>query len=173
MSASRWPVLIVGVGNRYMGDDGAGIRMLELLGESPATYYELMDCGTDLFTLANRNRYPAEIILMDAVRTGEPPGSIHWFSPKHVREYRMSGSVHQLSLLETLQLLPLMNDSLNRTRVSIVGIEPGALSFNPRLSEPVEQAVNHLAKLCGSKEGVEQVIARCQSTRQAGSSLPA
>ena len=165
MSSVEFPVLVAGAGNRYMGDDGAGPHFLELLEERSCPHLHLVDCGTDLFTLAGVERRYPEVILVDAVRTGATPGTVHWFTPDNVADYSLSGSVHQLSAIEALQLIPLMSENFSQIRFSIVGIEPGEVSFQTGLSDPVESVLQSLLPVFSSEQGIRQVLEACRNYR--------
>jgi len=157
--------LVVGVGNEYMGDDGAGCMVVNALSELNLHHLEVLDCGTDLFQLASVNRRYQTIVIVDSIAAGEPPGRIHWFAPRHAVSFSMSGSVHQLSILEVLQLLPLMTDLLEGVEFYIIGIEPGILEFQEPLSSEVAAAVTRLVDTLKTEPGVESVLQWCREHR--------
>jgi len=160
-------MLVVGAGNEYMGDDGAGIAVVAALEQMACPHLNTFQCGTDLFRLATVDRFYSHMLIVDAVRTGDPPGSIHWFAPCHAHRFRKSGSVHQLSLLEILSLLPLMTALLETTEFSLVGIEPGPLRTERRLSPPVAAAVRQVTRDLRTPHGTAAVIRRCRREREA------
>jgi hydrogenase maturation protease len=76
---TRPPLLVLGVGNALLGDDGAG---LELLGRLRADLdadarFELVDGGTQGLALLGVLDGRAGLLLVDAVRRGAPPGTVH------------------------------------------------------------------------------------------------
>lgn len=160
--SSQNNILVVGAGNEYMGDDGAGCQVVSALERMALTHLDTFQCGTDLFRLATIEKYYHHVIIADAARTGDSPGSIHWFAPHHAHRFRMSGSVHQLSILEIISLLPLMTSFLESSIFSVVGIEPGPIHMEPRLSSPVEAAVHRVSRDLSTPHGTAVVIRRCQ-----------
>jgi len=154
-------ILIVGAGNDYMGDDGAGSAVIQKLTELEVNHIDLFNCGTDLFRLATIEKVYDAILIVDAVTSGKSPGSIHWFTPNHVDNFRLNDSVHQLSVLEVLKLLPIMNPQLEPVSFYMVGIEPGDIAFQQHLTEQVAEAVRHIIKQLKTKNGVQTAIQWC------------
>lgn len=160
---SQNAMLVAGAGNDLMGDDGAGTYVIQRLEEMAPAHIDLRNCGTDLFRLATVNRHYEKIILVDAIRADEPPGSIHWFTPDHIGNYSVSGSVHQLSVLEILSLLPLMNAHFRGSEFSIVGIEPGDFRYQQGLSAEVQISAEKVLQLLSTQKGCQQVFENCKS----------
>ncbi|PMP73391.1 MAG: hypothetical protein C0180_06885 [Aciduliprofundum sp.] len=73
-------ILIFGVGNRILGDDGAGSIAAERLSHLSGEGIEIIDAGTSLYyylwPLVYEERLPDEIIIMD-IMVGEKPGTLH------------------------------------------------------------------------------------------------
>jgi len=157
-------LLIVGAGNPLMGDDGAGIRVIESLLQNRHISVEVYDCGTDLLKIGSLEKQYDDIILVDTVRTGTSPGTIHWFTQKQLLSFSNSSSAHQISLLEALALLPVMNPLFESVRFSIIGIEPETVSRTPELSQPVRTSVRFLSDLLQTVDGLQKAITRCQET---------
>jgi len=154
-------ILVVGAGNEYMSDDGVGVYVVETLQQMSPAHIACRNCGTDLLKIASENRLYQSVIIVDAIRSGDEPGSIHWFAPVDLSSYSSSQSVHQLSSIENLLLIPLMNANFRQTRFYLVGIEPGDLHQGAGLSRSVQNSADRIIKLLQSKEGVNQVINQC------------
>ena len=79
MSPRRPPVLIVGVGNELLGDEGLGVHVARsLLALKPLPEgVEVIEAGTAFFDvlpdLAGRTR----VIIVDAIRMGGEPGAVY------------------------------------------------------------------------------------------------
>jgi len=162
---STYPqILVVGAGNEYMSDDGVGVHVVEALQQQPLTHISSRNCGTDLLKIATENRSFQSVIIVDAIRSGDKPGSIHWFAPVDVGSYSASQSVHQLSLIENLLLIPLMNANFRQTNFYLVGIEPGDLHQGTGLSPAVQESADQIIELLQTENGVKSVMQRCLST---------
>jgi hydrogenase maturation protease len=145
-------VSIVGIGNPWAKDDGAGHAVVCQLQADGLGLSE--DVSVELLTLSSVDVQLLEImersdvlILVDAVSSGAPPGTIHrleWrpglLAPRGVER----ASSHGLSVREILDLAA----ALGRlpTRVILWGIEAGPTKPGQGLSSPVASAVLSVAK---------------------------
>ncbi len=70
--------LILGVGNLLLSDEAVGVRIVEALGREYrfAPGIELLDGGTAGMELLEAMASRDHIILVDAVRSGNPPGTV-------------------------------------------------------------------------------------------------
>lgn len=75
----KTPIAILGFGNPVREDDGAGIRVIELLQQRLGNREDIAiyDMGTGAFELLYRLQEHEHIIIVDAVvHSGEPPGTV-------------------------------------------------------------------------------------------------
>ena len=129
-------LLIVGLGNPWRGDDGAGPAVARGLGDDPRVLvYEGEPIGLiDAWSGAD------ELILVDAVSSGAPAGTVHRLDPLTTLPGVLArGSTHAFGLAETLELARIL-DRLS-PRVSVYGIEGEAFTAGEELSAPVRAAV--------------------------------
>ncbi|MEF8776829.1 MAG: hydrogenase maturation protease [Haloarculaceae archaeon] len=147
---------IVGVGNSIMGDDGVGPKLIERLGESAvgsAADVRLVDAGTTGFLALEAMSGAERAVVVDAVETGDPPGTIH--------EYRcVDGTfeteipemtMHDVSFTEAMAAGRDVYDLPDEIR--ILGVEPADVSIGEELSEAVEQAATELEGLLTERIG--------------------
>ena len=72
--------LILGFGNILLGDDGAGVQLVERLRtQLPNSAYEFVDAGTMSFSLLSHVEETNSMLVIDAAELGEPAGSIQLF----------------------------------------------------------------------------------------------
>jgi hydrogenase maturation protease len=153
-SQSPGQTFIVAVGNPLLGDEGVGCHIVEKLSQMamPADIC-ILDCGCDLLNLASFMDRPRRIIVIDAVRAGGKPGQIHRFDFDELDSIRTLGqgtessSAHQLQIVDTLRLLKQSYPCLTSCKITIMGIEPGALGLSTELSEEVNENVADLTRL--------------------------
>jgi len=129
--------MLIGVGNRLLGDDGAGPEVSVRLGESG---WLAVDCGPSLENavgLVTRWR-PDLLVVVDAARMGLPAGAVRSL-PRPSGE-RMLASTHGLPLSFVLDRV----EEAAR-RIVLIGIEPQDLTPGAGLSAPVRAAVERLA----------------------------
>ncbi|MCB2190246.1 MAG: HyaD/HybD family hydrogenase maturation endopeptidase [Deltaproteobacteria bacterium] len=143
--AETQKILILGVGNVLLTDEGVGVRVAH---ELMARYdfppnVKVMDGGVLGLSLAGRMMEARRVIVVDAVRGGEAPGTVYRFPwdarPEHI-QYK--DSLHQIDLMETMAMLPLLGDP---PEVVVIGVEFGDIdNYGLELTPQVEQAVEPL-----------------------------
>jgi hydrogenase maturation protease len=121
-------ILIIGMGNVLMQDEGVGVRAIEEL-ENRYLIPEgvtLMDGGTTGMELFEPIRNCDRLIVADAVNTGAPYGSLVRIANQEIPAFFQTKlSNHQLGLSDLLALLTL-KDAVPE-HVAIIGMVPHSL----------------------------------------------
>jgi hydrogenase maturation protease len=142
-------VVTLGVGNRLLGDDGAGPEVVTRLKENWEES-EIQDDlrGNRFFINAEENPedwfirvlelQPAVIIVIDAVAMQAEPGSVAVLEAQALPESLLY-STHRLSLRSLLQLW-----EENGCRTLVLAIQPESLNFGQGLSLRVKESINQL-----------------------------
>ncbi len=135
--------LILGIGNTLLADEGVGVHVVRYLtdhypGERGVTF---LDGGTLSFTLAGDIAEHEGLIVVDAARLGEAPGTVRCFQDGEMDRYlgRAQLSVHEVGLSDLMDMARL-SDSLPRRR-ALIGIEPASLDWGDHPTPVVEPAV--------------------------------
>jgi len=134
------PVLILGVGNLLLKDEGVGIHFVQQLQKkSLPPDVEVLDGGTrglDLLMLMEGRRL---VVVVDCARLGEAPGTVRVFGPKDiVPETNRGFSVHGLNLASALEF----GERLGKLPdIFIVGVEPESIQIEIGLSDVVRRAL--------------------------------
>jgi hydrogenase maturation protease len=137
-------VLILGIGNSLLSDEGIGVhlvqRMQQKIGTIPGINY--LDGGTLSFTLAGAIAESEGLIVVDAARMNLPPGSLKVFHNEEMDHYLRGNraSVHEVSLGDLLDIARL-SETLPASRC-LVGIEPKELDWGESLSEIVAPVID-------------------------------
>ncbi|MBT3364028.1 MAG: HyaD/HybD family hydrogenase maturation endopeptidase [Chloroflexi bacterium] len=141
-------IVVLGVGNMLMKDEGIGIHVIEALAGNPLLAninVEILDGGTspDILHLLGET---GKLIIVDAVKGGDDPGSIYRFHAQDITvENNYPVSLHQLSLFESLDMMDCMGDKPEET--VIIGVEPKEIRAGLELSPELEQKVPQIVKL--------------------------
>jgi coenzyme F420 hydrogenase subunit delta len=109
----RKPVLILGCGNIFFGDDAFGCAVVDYIesqGGAPDSVC-LLDAGTGvrnlLFTITLSSVRPKRLLILDAVDLGRAPGELFQLDPADVPAVKLDDfSMHQIptsNLLRELQ----------------------------------------------------------------------
>jgi hydrogenase maturation protease len=141
------PILILGVGNTLLGDEGVGVHVINKMKEMEISpNIELVDGGTALVELLHLLSKREKVIVIDAVKNGNKPGTIYRFTPRDVSVLKQSQiSVHQIGILEALRMADLAG--WKPRDVVIFGIEPKLLDWSMELSPEVTNAIPGVIKL--------------------------
>lgn len=138
---------MIAVGNPLRRDDGAGAEVVSRLRGSVPAGVALIEAGGEPSELLDAWEGAESVVVVDAVRTGAEPGSLHRFdaSSAPLPAQTGSASTHGLGLAEALEL----GRALGRlpARVVVVGIEAGDEGQGAGLSEPVAAAAESAAAL--------------------------
>jgi hydrogenase maturation protease len=151
---TRPPILVMAVGNLLRGDDGFALAVLEELEKAglPETV-ELFDAGTSAIDLMEIFNGRQRLIVLDAVRGGQAPGTLYRFSPEEVEAGSLPmNSLHQVGLLETLKLGELVDCKPASTVV--IGVQPEATELGIGLSVAVQNAVPKAVRLVLAEIGL-------------------
>ncbi|MGC8758697.1 MAG: hydrogenase maturation protease [Bryobacteraceae bacterium] len=138
--------LIAALGNPLMGDDGAGVAVLEELRRRgvPAGV-RLYDAGAAGIDLLMELEGVDTLILLDALASEDPAGTVRVLEGEEIfrhAEGRGMGS-HQPSLAGTLRLAGRLG--LMPARVAVVGITARQFALGAGLSQEVADAVTRAA----------------------------
>ncbi len=135
------PILVLGIGNILLRDEGVGVRVIEALADAslPAGV-ETLDGGTSgadlLDAIADRRR----LIVVDAVDAKAAPGSVLRFTPDELAaDDTRTVSLHEFGLLETLAAARRLGCA--PAEVVILGVQPKVVAAGLELSAEVAAAV--------------------------------
>ncbi|MBP7585038.1 MAG: HyaD/HybD family hydrogenase maturation endopeptidase [Spirochaetes bacterium] len=135
------PVLVLGIGNILMKDDGIGVhvanRMMES-GDLPGNV-EVIDGGTAGFDLIPLMSDREKIIIIDALSMDDAPGSVYRFRPDDVDSARRGYSLHEVGIMEVIRTLRMMGGNPEIEFVGIVTEDISTLDIS--LSDAVMGAV--------------------------------
>jgi hydrogenase maturation protease len=137
--------LVIGVGNAYRGDDGAGIAVARKLAAQRLPGVRVMEMNGEGTSLVDAWKDVPSVLLVDAVSSGAVPGTIHRFEaqagplPKGL-EHRSSHSFGVAEAVEVARALGRLPP-----RLVIYGIEGGPFAPGQGLSPEVERAVEEVA----------------------------
>ncbi|WP_088340224.1 hydrogenase maturation protease [Robiginitalea sediminis] len=143
-------ILVMGVGNYLMGDEGIGVRIIEALSrQSLPQYVDLLDGGTGGFLLLDRFHAYGTIIFVDATMDGEPAGTTQWLRPKFASDFPSALSVHDLGLKDMIEAVYLMEHQpdLYLLTVSIDGITPMTVDLSDAVKAAIPTASEQILTL--------------------------
>ena len=138
-------VLILGIGNVLMGDEGVGVRVVERLQESTLPEgVECLDGGTGSFVLLEPMQKASRVILIDATVDGAPAGTVRRLQPRYSTEYPRTLTAHDIGLKDLLDAFYLLGQQPEVTLFA-VSIEP-LQDLSVELSPEVNAIVPDVAR---------------------------
>ena len=154
MQAERAKVRVIGIGNPYRGDDGVGRLLARKVKPLLNGLADVREEDGEAAALMEAWEGAPAVILLDAVCSGGPPGTVHCLD---VSERRLPNeftpySTHGFGLVEAVELAR----SLGKlpSRVWVVGIEGGSFGTETNLSKKVlaalARAAEEVKRLCMS-----------------------
>lgn len=144
------PHLIIGLGNEFIGDDGAGILCLralrhELTRRGLADRFDFVELAVGGMALLDHLLGYSRCTIIDAVLTGmHPPGTLYRIRFKGSDPARHVSTSHQIDYSLMLALSNLIAAPAPRS-VSVFGVEAQELgTFGAPCSDAVSKALPHL-----------------------------
>ena len=132
-------VLVLGIGNMLIGDEGVGCLAVEELNrryDLPPSV-ECVDGGTAGFELLNILDSKEHVILIDALRDDRPPGTVIMVEGEQVpRAFHARTTPHQLGICDVLAAAQLTD--IMPKHLTLYGIEPKQLDVGIGLSPEVQ-----------------------------------
>ena len=135
-------LVILGVGNLLMSDDGVGIHAAQQLALDPPGGACVVDAGTDYLSALTFIEGARRVLVLDAVRGGAAPGALHRLVPADIALRSAAAGAHVTSVLEARRFLP---PSAPWPEITVLGVEPATVGYGMALSPPVAQALPRLA----------------------------
>jgi hydrogenase maturation protease len=162
-------IVVLGLGNILLKDEGVGVHVAKCLQkENLPDNVEVIDGGTAGLDVLLSQQPGYKLVIIDAVKAGEQPGTIYktqsnvWHPQAQLGDDLIAAiaktfdfdaatpagrsrvSLHQIGLLDALRAA----ERLERMpdKVAIIGVEPADVSLGLELTEPVMQSVPRVVK---------------------------
>ena len=145
-------ILVLGIGNILLEDEGIGVRVIEELQRRFHLPAEVtaMDGGTVGMALLGDLLDKDYLIIVDAVRTEQPPTTVIRLVDAEVPAFFQNTiSPHQLGVSELLAALKLAGGGPEH--IVLIGVVPESTELSLDLSAAMCQQVDHLVGRVGSE----------------------
>jgi hydrogenase maturation protease len=149
--------LVIGIGNAWRNDDGAGLAVARLLDGLEGA--EVLEREGEPTSLIDSWAGADAVWLVDAVSSGAEPGTVHRHdaSERELPATLFDTSTHHLGLAQAVELARALGRLPGTTIV--YGIEGKSFETGETLSSEVEAAAARVA------EAVREEVAACTSRR--------
>lgn len=117
-------VLVLGIGNVLMGDEGVGVHVVrQLENQELPSGVEILDGGTGSFTLLGPMQEAETVVIIDATIDGAPTGTVRRLRPRFSTDYPRTLTAHDIGLKDLLDAFYLLGDEPDVTLFAI-SIDP-------------------------------------------------
>ena len=165
--------VVIGVGNTILSDEGVGVHAARLLQNDPRVPagVTILDGGTVGLELIPYASSASSVLLLDAMNSGKPPGTLARMTGKDLLGTTAGWSVHQLGVADLIAALFLV--SIYPQDIVVLGVQPANTDWGTTLSSEVEAALvplvdAALAQLNLWKESRSRSLSTNQSPAPAG-----
>jgi hydrogenase maturation protease len=137
-------IIVLGLGNPLMSDEGIGCRIIECLLAQAEKFpsVDFVDAGTGglsvLHLIANRKK----AIIIDCAYMEMEPGAIKKFRPDEVKTIKKLAhlSLHETDIIKVINLAKMLGQYPKQ--LVIFGIEPHTIESQPALSNTLNAKIN-------------------------------
>jgi hydrogenase maturation protease len=140
-------ILILGIGNYLMGDEGVGVHLVQEMEKMDLPdYIDVLDGGTGGFFLMNVFDVYGTVIFVDATMDGQPAGTLKTIKPRFASDYPKTLSVHDVGLKDMLEALYLQDNlpDMYLLTVSIESMMPMTVEMSPEVQACLPKAIDTL-----------------------------
>ena len=145
----RKAVVVLGLGNPLMRDEGVGVylvqRLAEFAGHHPSA--DFIDAGTGGWSVLHLIEGRRKAVMIDCAFMDEAPGAIKRFTPDDVRSRKVLAhqSLHEADLLHVIAMAEQFAQAPKD--IVIFGIQPEAVEPGPDLSQTIVDRVDEYIAL--------------------------
>lgn len=140
------PVLVIGIGNDYRGDDAVGLAVVRTLQARKIAHVRLMESDGNCTILIEAWKNAKKVILIDAMSSGAKAGTICRFDV-HTQPLPVTAalsSTHALGIAATLELARALGQL--PPLVIVYGIEGKQFTSGAELSPQVSNVIQEVVK---------------------------
>lgn len=143
-------ILILGIGNVLMGDEGVGVHAIkELEKESFSPNVTLLDGGTGGFHLLEYLQEYPRIIMIDATMDGKPAGTLSLIEPKFATDFPKSLSAHDIGLRDLIESTAVLGElpTMYLITVTIDSIQSMQMELSPEIEKQIPAVIERVKEV--------------------------
>ncbi|MFI5396943.1 MAG: hydrogenase maturation protease [Candidatus Binatia bacterium] len=150
-------LLVLGIGNILMGDEGVGVEVVQHLRTLPLPPgVTCLDGGTGGFHLLGPIQQARQVVLVDATIDGAPVGSVRRLRPRYSKDYPRTLTAHDIGLKDLLDAFYLLGDppEVILFAVSIAPLQDLRLGLSAALAARVPEIAGQIhEEICSQMSG--------------------
>jgi len=143
-------ILVLGIGNYLMGDEGVGVHAIHALSKVDLpSNVDIMDGGTGSFNLMPiLSQYPL-VIFIDATMDQRPPGTLGVLYPKFAADFPSILSAHDVGLKDMIEALEFQDQlpEIILVTVSIKEMIPMTITLTNGVQNSIDKLTNKISEI--------------------------
>jgi hydrogenase maturation protease len=146
---TKHSILILGIGNILLRDEGAGIHVIKGLEEEGYTGAELIDGGTGGFHLLGVIQSYKTVIIVDASLDDFTTGTVRVLHPKYAKDFPRQLSAHEIGLKDLLDAAFLLGNTpqICLVAISVKDFQDMGMELSPEISRAIAVAKERIKDL--------------------------
>ena len=140
-------ILILGIGNLLLKDEGVGVHVVNRLKDMPLPPdVEVMDGGTMGIDLLYYIEGREKVVVIDTAKAGDPPGTVYRFTDNELTEKReFLRTAHGIDFSDVVKTARMLGTKPDE--IIFIGVEPEDMSEGLELSPLIEKRIPFIIKL--------------------------
>lgn len=150
------PVMVIGIGNLLMGDEGVGVHAIDRLRQRPwPDHVSLLDGGTGGFHLLEYLQGQPRVVMIDATTDGQAPGTVSELRPRYAADFPRSLTAHDIGLRDLMDAVVLVGGwpDVTLITVSIAEVAPMVITLSPAVEAALPEVEARVRACVGCEEG--------------------
>ena len=138
MASSEQPhILVVGLGNLLLQDDGVGVHAVYALQQEAPPGVCVADVGCAVLDALHLFEWADKIIAIDAMQAGGEPGTVYTYHDEDVAGNPMPVSLHEVNIKAAFGF----TDKPIEAEIVLIGVEPAVIGYGLELTPAVAAAM--------------------------------
>jgi hydrogenase maturation protease len=148
-------ILVLGIGNLLMGDEGVGVHFAQQFQEKAPEEVDVLDGGTGGFHLMSYfEAYPTLIMVDATLDSDRPPGTIRLIEPRFSKDFPRAMSTHDIGLKDLIEGLSILGRlpqiylfvvSIKELQEMEIGLTAAVQAAMPELEARVRELIKKIA----------------------------
>ena len=149
---TKHSILILGIGNILMRDEGAGIHVISDLEKEGFEGADFMDGGTGGFHLLGVIQSYKTVIIIDASLDNFTTGTVRILHPKYAKDFPRQLSAHEIGLKDLLDAAFLLGNTpqIYLVAISVKDFQDMGMELSPEVSKAIPVAKKRIKELIES-----------------------
>lgn len=142
-------ILVLGIGNLLMKDEGIGIHIIRRLSSEILPGTDLMDGGTGGLHLLGPIQSHRKVIVIDASLDEFPAGTVRVLHPKFAMDFPRQLSAHEIGFKDLIDAATISGKlpEMHLVAISVKDFGEMSMDLSPEAEEAIPEAIARVMEL--------------------------